>query len=535
MKTKSTLPLRLSPLLLAAVHLALGLLLCSSVDARMRRYALIVGNNSGAKDEAELRYSGSDAQKLQRVLRGLGGFHLEDTVLLLNEKASTVLRALKSISTRIAHSKQDAMLLVYFSGHADEKTLHLGDTSLDLRQFERLLRATPAKFRLMILDACRSGSLTRVKGGRVKGGRKQPGFKITIDRPLSSQGTVFLTASTASEDAQESDRLRGSFFTHYLVSGLLGAADVNGDGKVVLEEAYRHAYDNTIKASSRTLAGTQHPTFRYELRGQGQIVLTHPGDADSHGVMLFPKGRSYLVIQGHSGGRVVGEVGVWDRMRAISVRPGKYFIRGRGRREMLEGTMTVRAKEHLTVRESGLSRIAYARLVRKGAGTQTVSQAVVSGYRFRTPMGNADTLCHGMFAGYALALEYFSLGARLGVCRGRTSSSEVQTTADELDLELRISHLWDFPWVTAELGVAAASGLLQQSFEGERVAPPRVSAFGQVGIVVGLHLDLPMGLDLFADLAVQTYFFKTRDSSTKEESFGASFALRPTFGLGKHW
>ena len=61
-----------------------------------------------------------------------------------------------------------------------------------------------------------------------------------------------LAATAASEDAQESDELRGSFFTHYLVSGLLGAADEDGDGAVTLAEAYDHAYAATLRATSRT-------------------------------------------------------------------------------------------------------------------------------------------------------------------------------------------------------------------------------------------------------------------------------------------
>jgi uncharacterized caspase-like protein len=77
-----------------------------------------------------------------------------------------------------------------------------------------------------------------------------------------------LTASSANEDAQESDEIKGSFFTHALVSGLMGAADRDKNGVVVLEEAYRHAYDATVRASSRTFAGMQHPTFHYDSAGR---------------------------------------------------------------------------------------------------------------------------------------------------------------------------------------------------------------------------------------------------------------------------
>ncbi len=160
------------------------------------------------------------------------------------------------------------MLLVYYSGHADAGALHLGGSRLELAELEQLVRGSAAAFRLLVLDSCRSGALTRVKGGT-----PIPPFDIQLNERVTGEGAVFLTSSSASEDSQESDELKGSFFTHALLSGLLGAADENGDGKVTLDEAYRHAYEATLRASSRTLAGTQHPTFQYDLRGTGDLVL----------------------------------------------------------------------------------------------------------------------------------------------------------------------------------------------------------------------------------------------------------------------
>src|SRR5204863_443943 len=140
----------------------------------------------------------------------------------------------------------------------------LGTTSLELRELEQLVRGSAASFRLLILDACRSGALTRVKGGT-----PIPPFEIQLGERVAGEGAVFLTSSSASEDSQESDEIKGSFFTHALVSGLLGAADANSDGRVTLDETYRYAYDATLRASSRSLAGVQHPTFEYDVRGMG--------------------------------------------------------------------------------------------------------------------------------------------------------------------------------------------------------------------------------------------------------------------------
>jgi len=134
------------------------------------------------------------------------------------------------------------------------------------------------------------------------------------------------------KDAQESDELKGSFFSHALISGLLGAADSNGDGDVALEEAYHHAYESTLRATSRTLAGTQHPTFQYEVKGQGSLVLTRPGRArGKRAELVFPTGVDYLVMADDAQGSVIGEVGSPQR-RAQSECAARALLCPRARR-----------------------------------------------------------------------------------------------------------------------------------------------------------------------------------------------------------
>jgi len=75
--------------------------------------------------------------------------------------------ALISINDRIRTAgATESMLIVYYSGHADAEALHLGATNFALTQLEQLVRGSPAAFRLLVVDACRSGALTRVKGGK---------------------------------------------------------------------------------------------------------------------------------------------------------------------------------------------------------------------------------------------------------------------------------------------------------------------------------------------------------------------------------
>jgi hypothetical protein len=272
----------------------------------IERFALLVGNDTGGEHDAELRYAESDAERMSRVLQDVGGFPPANVTLLRGEDADTVQHTLIALNDRIrssvARPGTQVVLLVYYSGHADARALHLGSTRLELLVLEQLVRSSAASFRVLVVDACRSGALTRVKGGS-----PMPAFAVRVDEQLSGEGVVFLTSSSANEDAQESDEIQGSFFTHYFRSGLLGAADDDGDGRITLDEAYRYAHSSTLRASSRTWAGLQHPTFRYELRGQGQLVLSELPRGGSHASLSFPAGRDYLVMSGDPLGPMIAE------------------------------------------------------------------------------------------------------------------------------------------------------------------------------------------------------------------------------------
>ena len=158
-------------------------------------------------------------------------------------------------------------MLFYYSGHADEKGLLLGEDRYSYRTLRDRMDAVPADVRIAVLDACASGAITRLKGGK-----RRPPF--LVDASSDMRGHAFLTSSSADEAAQESERLGGCFFTHYLISGLRGAADVSGEGKVTLNEAYQFAFHETLGGTADTRGGAQHPAYDIQLSGTGDVVMT---------------------------------------------------------------------------------------------------------------------------------------------------------------------------------------------------------------------------------------------------------------------
>jgi hypothetical protein len=518
---------------LGALVVALLVFSGGRASAAVRRYALVVGDNRGDGGEVELRYAESDAQRIYDVLKDLGGFEPGDMVLLRGEETPRVQSTLIGLNDRIRGTiaqGAEAVLFVYYSGHASADALHLAGTHFDLPQLEQLVRGSAATFRILVVDACRSGALTRVKGGHAA-----PPFDIRVDEHLAEQGLALLTSSAANEDAQESDALKGSFFTHHFVSALLGAADADGDGRITLEEAYRYAYEATLRSSSETWAGLQHPTFRYELQGTGKLPLTQlPVAAQSRATLVFPAGRTYLVMDRNDHGAVVGEVPDVARSRRMSVRAGHYFVRGRATDALLEGEIDAPGGAEFEVADARLHRIAYARLVRKGGGVQAVAHGPEAGYFFHTPLKNAASLCQGAFAGYAVHLEPLSFGARLAGCHTGFASDMLVASTNELGGELRAAHTWDLPVVGIDLGLSLGGWLFRQSFTTQGVAPPRSTPAGSLTLGLGVHADLGKGYVLLEESALAAYVY-AQEQQAGPTSLGPSFAFRQLVGVGKVW
>ena len=517
---------------LLVVAAALGALAAPRTAGAVDRFAVVIGNNTGGPEDVELRYAQDDARKMASVLTSLGGFAPENLVLLDGKTADDVRRALITVNDRIRMRRlaPDAVLMVYYSGHATADELHLGRTSLPLSELESLVRGSAASMRILVLDSCRSGSLTRVKGGE-----RGPRFAIALDDRLAGEGVVFLTSSSANEDAQESDDIRGSFFTHYLVSALLGAGDADGDGAVSLGEAYRSAYDSTLRASSQTLT-LQHPTFHYDVRGQGDLVLTRPATgASQRGTLTFPSRRSYLVFRGGRDGPVIGEVSTFDRNRRLSLEAGRYFLRGRGASFAVEGMIEIGAGETRAVDDSALKRIEYARLLRKGMGASGVTE-LRGGLLARTPIIAGESPCVGAFTGVQRNFPAWAIEARGTACRAGFANNVLEADDVQLGGELRIGVPRDFGRLTLEPAIVAGAAAIRQAFDSRGKAPTRWAATGALGASAALVVDLSHGYHAAVDASAATYLYRHQlDDRGDDMKLGTAFAITVGIGLGKYF
>jgi hypothetical protein len=166
------------------------------------------------------------------------------------------------------HSPQEVSFLFYFSGHGDHEALHLTGEVFPIRELQERLARLPAALRLVVIDACRT------KTDRAKGMTTEPGFPIALSSAQIASGVAWLFASSDGDVAQESDEIGGALFSHFWTTGLRGAADSNGDGRVTLQESFDFAYAQTLLRSARSGAALQRPQETLELTEAGPVVLT---------------------------------------------------------------------------------------------------------------------------------------------------------------------------------------------------------------------------------------------------------------------
>ncbi len=325
------------------------------------RWALVVGENHGLSSEETLRYAESDARRVLEVLTQLGGVAPERAIAVYGADAAKLRKALEALGARLANeATQKDRLVVYVSSHAGEGALHLSGTELQLSELAAFIRAAPVGVSLLVVDACRSGGLTRLKGLKPTEG---PPVRVEA---TDLSGHVFISASGADEYAQESEELQGSTFTHHWVTGLRGAADSSHDGRVTLEEAYAWAWARTLESTFATRGGMQQPAFKVDLHGQGELVLTELVRGDGRLTLDAPEPGRWLLVAEKTGA-VVADVEKSAGPMVLAVPPGAYRVRLRAADGYFERAVVVPSSGGAVVRATEFTDAPFIRLASKGA------------------------------------------------------------------------------------------------------------------------------------------------------------------------
>ena len=117
---------------------------------------------------------------------------------------------------------------------------------------------------ILLADCCYSGQT----GGRTILSRTRANISDGfLDRLSKGKGRIIITASSANEVSTESEELRHGYFTYYLLKGLKGEADVDGDRFIDVNEISSYLNREVPRATGQK----QHPVKKGEA--EGQVVI----------------------------------------------------------------------------------------------------------------------------------------------------------------------------------------------------------------------------------------------------------------------
>ncbi len=160
------------------------------------------------------------------------------------------------ITEFFSKAKKGDVIYFYYSGHGyhDPKTGktyfiprdtvadYLSETAYPVDDhLKKLVEKTPAEV-FMFIDACYSGSIGRDKPLRVTHFSK---------KSLPPEKAAMILSSGPNETSKEDDKLKHGIFTYYLIKGLEGKADLNGDGFVSFEELGKFVREEVSKTTGK--------------------------------------------------------------------------------------------------------------------------------------------------------------------------------------------------------------------------------------------------------------------------------------------
>ena len=215
-------------------------------------YAVVVGVKKFQDPSVPpLSRSDTDAKDFSNFLKDREGlFRSAHITLLLNEEATRA-NVAAALRQNLKPASKDDIVIVYFSGHGatdpvmpNEFYFLTYDTRLDnlfgtalLMNDANLFKGVDSKNVLLLSDACHSGGFNTVLDGATAKSAER-----FLSMFQSLPGRVAMSSSRPDEKSYEKDVYGNSIFTHFLLKGLRGEANLEADGAITAKGLYSYVY-----------------------------------------------------------------------------------------------------------------------------------------------------------------------------------------------------------------------------------------------------------------------------------------------------
>ena len=252
------------------------------VKSKGKIWAAIIGINQYPHTR-NLKFAVNDALGFKNYLEEYIGIPKENLFYLTDQHATKYeIESLLGTKLKRKASKDDTVF-IFYAGHGavetdpvdpdgdgfekyllpyDARLDDLYTTAISMNDVRTIFQRNRAQRLVFIADTCYSGA---------SGGRSMLTSKTRatlsdqfFERVSKGKGRVIISACSANEVSQEDDRLKHGIFSYYLLEGLKGKSDINGDNVITISELFSYLSRKVPEASGQD----QHPVKKGETEGE---------------------------------------------------------------------------------------------------------------------------------------------------------------------------------------------------------------------------------------------------------------------------
>jgi HEAT repeat protein len=251
-------------------------------------WAVVIGINQ-YPNARKLKYAVNDAQAFKNYLKDYIGVP-DSNIFFLTDQNATKENIQRLLGTKLKRkaSREDTVI-IFYAGHGAIETdpanpdgdgfekyllpynADLNDlytTSISMDEIQKIFQRILAERLIFIADTCYSGA----SGGRTMLAAKTRASLSDrfYDRISKGRGRVIISSCSANEVSKEDDSLQHGIFSYYMLEGLKGKADQDGDGIITVSELFSYICRKVPEASAQD----QHPVRKGETEGELVIGRT---------------------------------------------------------------------------------------------------------------------------------------------------------------------------------------------------------------------------------------------------------------------
>lgn len=215
-------------------------------------YAIIIGvadYKNFAPGDGDLNYTVNDALSFADFLKSKkGGSVPASNIVLLTDAQATKQNIITKAKALFSKAKKNDRVIFYFSGHGSKGCFmpydagDIGNSSLYFKEIKSIFRSAKCDTKLLFADACYSGSMKNgLENNSSQNGKKK-------DEEVNMNIAVMMSC-TDNQYSIETSAFRQGVFTYYLMEGLSGKANRDGNSFITIQELYYYVYHKVKERS----------------------------------------------------------------------------------------------------------------------------------------------------------------------------------------------------------------------------------------------------------------------------------------------